>query len=360
MMNDPLPPDVMIRQVGGLAHDLRTLTPVFARQVHDVLSLSECALVNKVYLVGNGDSYHASCATEMAFEAIAGVSCEPLCGERFFDYGAPWMYESMPGTALVIAISRSGRTPCILRSIERARDHGALSIALSGTHGSPATDIADRAVVVSLPCNERSPGIRTYQASMIGLLLVAIRLAEARGMCSERDAGLLRSELVLLGDMVDATNGAISEQCRGVAEMIADASSMMMLGSGPSYGTALYGAAKIVEGSGVFAVGQDLEEWWHVERFAYPLNMPVFIIAPPGRSHWRAVEQAKAASDLGRRVIAVAHNADTDVRRHTLAMLPVHGEVREEFSPLLYHLFASHVSSAIAERLGRLPFQGNR
>ncbi len=41
-------------------------------------------------------------------------------------------------------------------------------------------------------------------------------------------------------------------------------------------------------------------------------------------------------------------------------VLPVHGEVREEFSPLLYHLFASYVAAHIAARLGRCPFQGDR
>ena len=72
-----------------------------------------------------------------------------------------------------------------------------------------------------------------------------------------------------------------------LAEVIADAPVMIMVGSGPSYGTALFSAAKIIEASGVFAVGQDLEEWSHVERYAYPDDMPIFVIAPPGRSHRR-------------------------------------------------------------------------
>jgi hypothetical protein len=38
----------------------------------------------------------------------------------------------------------------------------------------------------------------------------------------------------------------------------------------------------------------------------------------------------------------------------------VYGEVREEFSPLLYHLFASYVAAYVAERLGRCLFQGDR
>ena len=66
--------------------------------------------------------------------------------------------------------------------------------------------------------------------------------------------------------------------------MAADSPVLVMTGSGPSYGTALFAAAKMTETAGVFAAGQDLEEWCHVERLAYPDAMPVFVIAPPGRS----------------------------------------------------------------------------
>ena len=69
---------------------------------------------------------------------------------------------------------------------------------------------------------------------------------------------------------------------------------------------------------------------------------------------------AATARGLGRRVITVTHKDDTDVARHASAMLPVHGEVREEFSPVLYHLFANYVASYVAARLGRSLFQSDR
>jgi len=103
--------------------------------------------------------------------------------------------------------------------------------------------------------------------------------------------------------------------------------------------------------------GACLEEWCHVESLAYPDEMPVFVISPPGRSHWRAAEVAAIACRQGRRVIAVTDAADTEVTAHASAHLPVAGHVREEFSPLLYHVFAGYLASYVAERLRRLPFQ---
>lgn len=357
---DPLKPEVMVSQVEGLAGDLRDLVAPFDQQIRTLLTPLEWLSIKKVYLTGDGDSYHAASAAEMAFETLADITTKAISAQRFLDYGAAWMRQGSPHQTLVIGTSASGRTKRVVQSLERAKENGALTIALTGTAGSDVTQVADRSIIVELPTKERSPGIRTYQASLMGMMLVAIRLGEMRSKLHQETANALRQELSALSDVVDATNAAIKGLCLELADMISDAGSMVMAGSGPSYGTAMFSAAKLVEAAGIFAIGQDLEEWWHVERFAYPADMPVFIIAPPGNSHWRAGDLAATARGLGRRVIAVTHKDDTEVTRHAHAVLPVMGDVREEFSPFVYHLFSNYVAAYVTEKLGRLLFQSDR
>ena len=181
---EPLKPEVMISQVEGLAGDLRALTRPFAQQIRTVLTPVEWRAVNKVYLTGDGDSYHASCAAEMAFEAIAEVACAPLSAQRFLDYGAAWMRPATSQQTLVIATSASGGTQRVVQAIERAKEYGALTLALTGMPTSAVTQVADRTIVVEVPHKERSPGIRTYQASLLGMLLVAIQLGAMHNTCS--------------------------------------------------------------------------------------------------------------------------------------------------------------------------------
>jgi len=350
---EPIRPEVMIRQAESLASDLREQTEGASERIRELLPVRECASAGPVYLTGDGDSYHAACAAEMAFESLAGVACEPVSALRFAEYAAPWL-PSAPARPLVIAISASGRTPRVVQAIEAARRQGALTVAITSTSDGPVTRAADRCLVFDLARPERSPGIRTYQASLLGLLLMAIRLAEARDRGEPRDRAL-RQELAALPAMVEATASAIKDRCRAVADMAADSPVLIMTGSGPSYGTALFSAAKMTEAAGVFAAGQDVEEWCHVETNAYPEDMPVFVIAPPGRSHWRAAELAAEARRQGRLVVAVTDAADTGVAARASAHLPVHGQVREEFSPLLYHVFASYLASYLAGRLRRRP-----
>src|SRR5262247_1545082 len=189
---EPLKPQVMIEQVEGLAGDLRALTRPFDQQIRTVLTPLEWRAVKKVYLTGDGDSYHASCATEMAFEALANVPCAPMNAQRFLDYGAAWMRPAAPHQTLVVATSASGGTKRVVQAIERAKAHGALTIALTGTPNSAVTQVAERTIVVELPQKQRSPGIRTYQASLLGMLLVAIQLGEMRNTYHQDEASVLR------------------------------------------------------------------------------------------------------------------------------------------------------------------------
>ena len=357
---EPIQPEVLVRQVESLAADLREQVGPAAERVRDLLTPQEWSSTGVVYLTGDGDSYHAGCAVEMAFESLGGVACQPLSALRFLEYGAPWLRPAAAGRPLVIGVSASGGTQRVAQAVEAARQHGALTIAVTGAPGGAVTQAADRGLVIGLPRPERSPGIRTYQASLLGLLLTAIRLGEARGQYPQPQACALRDELAALADAVEVTASSVKDRCREIADMTANSPVMVMTGSGPSYGTALFSAAKIIEAAGVFAAGQDLEEWCHVESLAYPDTMPVFVIAPPGRSQWRAAGVAETARRQGRLVIAVTHQDDTDVTAHAVKWLPVQGQAREEFSPLLYHVFVGYVASYLAERLERLPFQADR
>lgn len=350
----PFPPDVMIRQIGALADDIRRLARVFAERIHNDVEPPTGGF-GRAYLVGDGDSHCASCAAEMAFASFAGLDARPMSALQFLEYGI----ESMRSTfrpALVVGISGSGATPRVLQALERARAAGAWTVGLTGAPASPITRIAHRAFALELANAERSPGIRTYQASLLGLYLLAMRPGLG-GVAGAAETPATVEELLSVADAVELTGTTIRDACRGVAHEIAGAPVLLAAGSGPSLGTAMFAAAKVVEASGVFAAAVDTEEWFHVERLAYPADMPLFVIAPPGRSRWRSVELASAAAGMGRRVIAVCDASDTGFADAAQVVLPVHGATREEFSPMLYHVFAGYVASDLADVLGRQIFR---
>jgi glucosamine--fructose-6-phosphate aminotransferase (isomerizing) len=350
-------PSVMVKQVEDLPVVMREQTGPFDSIVRNVLTPLEFLSLRRVFVVGDGDSYHASMASEMAFENIARIPCEPMSAQRFLDYGAEWMPVPNPNSTLVVGISASGKTQRVIQSLERAKEYGALTIALTGTKGSPLTQAADRAIEMQLPDKGPSPGIRTYSASLLGLALLAIRIGEIKDRYHQEQANAMRKELKDLASIVEATTQVTDGPARQAGDAFHDANIHIWVGSGPSYGTAIFSAAKTVEAAAVFSVGQDLEEWWHVEKFAFPKDMPTFIVAPPGRSYRRAFELAKTAKQMGRRIAAVVNSDDRDIAPLADFVFPVAGEVREEFSPLVYHVAADLFAAYLTDKLGRKLFQ---
>ncbi|MGH3392803.1 MAG: SIS domain-containing protein, partial [Actinomadura sp.] len=119
---EPLGPEVMVRQVEALAADLRTLTSAFDHRLGSLMAPLDLASVDTVYLTGDGDSYHAARAAEMAFEEIGAVTCEPLSALRFLHYG-PSPASSAHRT-LVIAVSASGGTERVIQAVRTAKQCG--------------------------------------------------------------------------------------------------------------------------------------------------------------------------------------------------------------------------------------------
>jgi glucosamine--fructose-6-phosphate aminotransferase (isomerizing) len=339
--------DEMTAQVDALAMDVRTLAvPALDRAAGIV---SRLGLVSEVYLTGNGDSHHAALATEMAFTTLAGLRCTPLSTLRMLEYGAAWdAPDPLPPRSVAVGISASGGNRRAVQALERAAQHGAHTIAITSTPGSPLATVADHALVLQLPPSKPCPGIRTYQASLVGLLALALTWGQASSA---------EEEFLAAADIIEATTALVRPLCHELGTRIADAATVTVLGGGPGHGTAAFTAAKLVEAAGLAATSQDLEEWEHVDAHARLADLPIVVIAPPGRTLRRAHEVAARAAGLGRFVIAVCDRADHTMAAHAHVVLPVAGSVGEPLSPLIYHPFAGYLACFTAARLGRRPFQ---
>ena len=360
---EPMHPSVMVdNQVKDLGNVMREQTHIFTKTTHHLLTDEEFKSIHQVYTVGDGDSFHAALATEMAFKSIPKINCEPMSAMRFLEYGADYIPSKFPNDTLVVGISASGSTKRVAQALERIKKshQNVITIALSGNVEGRVGKEADRKFSVALPDKGRSPGIRTYQASLMGLVLLAIRIAEAKGQINQSEVGLLTEEFGVIADNIEKTAEAVDTPAKAAAKALKDANYMVFVGSGPSFGTATFSAAKVIEAAGVFSIAQDLEEWAHVENLAYPDNTPTFLIAPPGKGYWRAIELAKAAKEKGRRVIAVVKEDDQEVTKYTDHVLPVIGDVREEFSPFIYHIAADFFAAYLTMELGRSLFQTDR
>jgi len=317
--------------------------------------------VNSVYAIGNGDSLFAAQAVAYGFKEISGINFTPLSALEFFYYVLPTLGRKNPASVIVIGISASGGSTVVIKAIEEIRQlyPKINTIGVSGKDGSNLAQKANYNESVQLEELGRTPGIRTYAASLAGLFTLACSIAEARGRKSDLSRSSIIAFLKAAGSGVEKTIEHVNNIGTELAELT-DGPFISCIGSGPDQATAAFSGAKIVEASGVYATGQDLEEWNHVESFAYPLDSAMIIFANPGSTFKRADSLIKAGKALGHRVIVVCPDKLHDFDSMADKVLPVFGANHNLLAPFIQFLPCTVLSYYLAKRNKRAMFMSDR
>lgn len=349
----------IIAQVESLPEMIRTEFETLDMRIRRLLNHNDLLSVKRIVITGCGDSHMAGLATELAFEQLAGVPTEPMTSMQAGRYGSPHFDKMFPRNPLTIGISVSGTVARTREALALARKQGALTIAVTANPESPVAGEAEVVLDCTVPDFAPAPGIRSYRVSLLMLYLLAIRLAEVSGRLTQDQANQKRQVLKGTADAIEATIAAVQDRTRELADAVTDETNFVFVGDGPNYATALFCAAKVIEAAGRHAMGQDTEEWAHLQYFVNTQpSTPTFLISPNGRGHGRSVEIAGMAKGVRRTLVAIVPEGEKEISAQADWVLPVMGDVPEIFSPMVYpvagELFSAHLSQAIGEP----PFRG--
>lgn len=357
----------MIEQIHSLPKLLNQVFQPLDDTIRSKLDHELCLSLKRLYVVGCGDSHHASLSTELAFESLTRLPDDPMTSMLFGRYAAGFIPQTGPKTNLVIGISVSGAVSRTAEALRMGEQAGATTVALTATPDSPVGKAAK--IILDVPVPEFSspegvviPGVRSYFTSQVGLFLTAIRIAEIRGQLTNSEAAELRAEIKSFAGQASKTIEECEPIAKKAAKEWADEGEFVFAGSGPNYATALFTAAKVLEASGDSALGQDMEEWTHLQYFAKKRSTPTFIISAGDRDLSRAVEVAIAAKQIGRFVAIISPKSAAGLTKYADYYFPI-PEVKEMFSPLLTaipgELFSAYLAEAKDEPFFR-DFKGGR
>lgn len=349
------------RQVAALPDDLPRLA--HAAELGAAQAATRFGPFGRVVLLGSGDSLHAALAAQPMFDVL-GVENRAMSASEFRRHGA-WL----DGVSLLVGISASGGNPTVLEAVAAAAERGLPTLAVtSAAEGRLAAACPASIVVDPGPCAP-SPGIRTYQASLLALLHLARAgyLAGAEAAAAERApadavtggdvsahlAGLIDVDAIACAQRhaIDATEKVAAQ----VAGLLAAAPVILVVSDGSLAGTARHIAAKLSETAGVPAVAVELEDWWHVHRFGHDDRHPVLFLVAPGAARDAALAVARRTAQR-RRLIVVAGADDHEVRSLGIADMPVPDNIAATVRPLVDATIAGLLAAELASLLGRLPF----
>ena len=265
--------------------------------------------IERIFLMGCGDSLASCGAMAGTLAKLSGVSrvrtFDPMEFTRFTmqpAFGAP-------GSTLFVAVSARGLTVRIREALEKARMAGAHTLLVTGDKESRAARGAEYLLWVNTPPTDyqASPGLRSYFAGMLGVFAAGCRLGQLRGSLDEEQISRMRGEVSAYLHSCAAPLEEMDQHLFEIAERWKEMDKFDFVGSGRALQSALFGAEKFYESSGVVCGWDDSENWCHVNRFAKnPQKIGlVSIIHAGSAAQTRELEMIRCACEAGRKVLVV-------------------------------------------------------
>ena len=202
-------------------------------------------------------------------------------------------------------------------------------------------------------------GVASTKAFTCQLAALAILAIAAAGQRGELDSGQedellrqLRGMPVLVGAALESRHA----MCR-IAADIAKSRNALFMGRGVMYPVALEGALKLKEISYIHAEGLASGELKHGPIALVDENLPVVVLAPPGRLLEKTLSNLEEVKARQGKVILLADSATAELHRGEVRFSIALPECDPMFAPLLYavplQLLAYHAAVALGTDVDR-------
>ncbi len=352
----------MHQQIDTLPALIRDIVAPFDAAARHAFDFETCTAVKRITLVGCGDSHHAPVGAELAFNQLTGVPTLAQSSLLFSRYSAGYLPATGPKTNLVIGVSVSGKVSRTIEALAMAKQAGAATVALTGNPSGPFGQTAEMVFETAVPplpdelAGMTVPGIRSYLASQIALLLAALRIAEVRGALTTPAADAERAQLAELADIVEETIQVCEPVADALAERWREASMFEFVGAGPLYGAAMFSAAKVLEASGDPALAQETEEWSHLQYFIADNRIPAVLLSANDFDADRMAEVARAARSIGRPLALASTEDAAEIRQYVDTLLPIPRQVPERYASIVYSIPGELLAAARAQSIGSAYF----
>jgi glucosamine--fructose-6-phosphate aminotransferase (isomerizing) len=214
-------------------------------------------MVDKVFVVACGTSYHAAMMAKYAIERWTRLPVE-------IDIASEFRYRDpvLDGRSLVIGISQSGETIDTLAAIRYAKAQGSTIVAVSNVVDSALAREADGVLYTRAGPEIGVAATKTFTTQLVAMQLLGLYLAQVRGSL---DPGSLSVLVEALHDLPDKVTKALAldPMLEEMAEGWGSTRDFFFLGRSGDFPVAMEGALKLKEIAYVRAEGYPAGEMKH-------------------------------------------------------------------------------------------------
>jgi glucosamine--fructose-6-phosphate aminotransferase (isomerizing) len=274
--------------------------------------------INRVVIVACGTAYHAGLIGRYAIEHWARVPVE-------VDIASEYRYRDpvVGPEDLVIGISQSGETADTLAAMRTARAAGAKVLAVTNVMGAQATREADGVLYTRAGLEIGVAATKTFVSQITVMYLLALRLAEVRGVMDRAQLKPPISDLKRLPHMIAELLESDVGGLEAIAEAHYRADFFLYLGRHVGLPIALEGALKLKEISYIATDAYAAGEMKHGPIALLDENTPVVVVATESPVLEKVISNIQEVRARGARVIAVATEGDETVTQHVDELIRV-------------------------------------
>jgi glutamine---fructose-6-phosphate transaminase (isomerizing) len=311
---------------------LRQLIGRFDAVVEQVRAVAPVPL-NGICMVARGSSDHAAIYGRYLLEAAIGTPVSLAAPSLHTLYRVDVDYTGQ----LVIAVSQSGATPEIVRTLQVLQDAGGRGLAITNDPESALAEAADETIELEMGRERAVPATKTVTGEFTAFAIAACALGRAPYTSGELKAvpGWVQEVLDDPGPVAAAAGALVG------------ASELIVVARGYLFAAALEAALKIKETCSLVADGYSAADLRHGPIATVTGNLPVVALCSSGPALPDVASLVKELRTRGVRVLVVGSGDRVD--------LSLPAEVPEALTPIIAVVRAQQLAHALALRLGYDP-----
>jgi glutamine---fructose-6-phosphate transaminase (isomerizing) len=287
--------------------------------------------IDLIVLVARGSSDNAALFGRYLLEIATGIPVSLSAPSVFTLYNAKLRLNR----ALVIGVSQSGEGVDINLVMERAKEAGAFTIAITNEAASTMAKIADETLLIHAGRERSVAATKTYTGQILHFYLLANAIGDKR-LNYHQIPELTEKALELEQQVEQAVQRYVfMENC-------------VVVGRGMNYGNSYELALKLMETCYVVAERFSSADFLHGPLAIVERRFPAILFAPAGVTMKSSIELLDRLKSLHADCLTITNHAEIAARSPQSIMFPV--ETDEILTPIPFavpaQLFAAHLSEA--------------
>ncbi|KAJ5408270.1 Glutamine--fructose-6-phosphate aminotransferase [Penicillium cosmopolitanum] len=260
----------------------------------------------RLIFIACGTSYHSCMAVRGVFEELTEIPIAVELASDFLDRQAPVFRDDT-----CVFVSQSGETADSLMALRYCLERGALTVGVVNVVGSSISLLTHCGVHINAGPEIGVASTKAYTSQFVAMVMFALSLSEDRASKHQRREEIMEG----LGKISEQfreilkLNDSIKDMC---AKFFKDQKSLLLLGRGAQFPTALEGALKIKEISYLHCEAVMSGELKHGVLALVDENLPIIMILTRDNLFTKSLNAYQQVIARGGRPIVICNPEDPE------------------------------------------------